>query len=266
MRAFVRTYEYKFTSALVHGTLTCQPTPITLGNSPTIKTFSHPQTLPMSIAHPPLRKHTTHRIPPSTALTLISSYLQASTTNPSLHPDALLTESGPLSASTDGLTLHNLRRIQAGLRGDNLGADLTFSKFGGQGLPDLHHAAGGAPGPIISGTGRRDDGGADEVVVEGWQDREEFEREQEVVVGADGGRSEEMMKRGKGSGVWVLEEEDEVDDDDEDRPIGGGGGVGGLSAMVSGRDKEERKRRKKERKKNDAREREMRRKRERDAE
>lgn len=203
----------------------------------------------MSTANPPLLKHTTRRIPSSAALNLISSYLLASTTNPSLHPDALLTESGPLASSTDGLTLHNLRRIEAGLRGDNLGADLTFSKFGGQGLPDLQA---GTPGPI-SGTGRRggvtgEKGAAEE---EGWQDREEFEREQEVVVGG-GGRGEEMMKRGKGSGVRVLEGED------DDRPIGGG--------VMSAENKEDRKRRKKERKKNENREKEMRRQREREAE
>lgn len=203
----------------------------------------------MLIANPPLRKHTSRRILPSAALNLISSYLLASTTNPSLHPDALLTESGTLASSTDGLTLHNLRRIEAGLRGDNLGADLTFSKFGGEGLPDLHARA---PGPI-SGTGRRGEfngekGAAEE---EGWQDREEFEREQEVVVGG-GGRGEEMMKRGKGSGVRVLEEKD------DHRPVG-------VGVKLTG-DKEERKRRKKERKKNDAREKEMRRQREREAE
>lgn len=204
----------------------------------------------MFTANPPLRKLSTSRIPHSAALNLISSYLLASTTNPSLHPDALLTESGPLASSTEGLTLHNLRRIEAGLRGDNLGADLTFSKFGGQGLPDLQASA---PRPI-SGTGRRGgftgEKGAAEVV-EGWQDREEFEREQEVVVGG-GGRGEEMMKRGKGSGVRVLEEKD------DDRPIVGGG-------ITSAEDKDK-KRRKKERRRNDRREREKRRQKERGVE
>lgn len=61
-----------------------------------------------------------------------------------------------------------------------------------------------------------------------------------------------MMKRGKGSGVRVLEEEG------DDRPIGGG--------VLSAGDKDERKKRKKERKKNDIREKEMRRQREKEAE
>lgn len=205
----------------------------------------------MSTANPPLRKHTTRRIPRSAALNFISSYLLASTTNPSLHPDALLTESGPLASSTNGLTLHNLRRIEAGLRGDNLGADLTFSKLGGQGLPNLQA---GAPGPI-SGTGRRggvngEKGAAGE---EGWQDREEFEREQEVVVGG-GGRGEEMMKRGKGSGVRVRVLEGE----DDDRPIGGG--------VMPAENKEDRKKRKKERRQNEKREKEMKKQRRREAE
>lgn len=197
----------------------------------------------MFTANPPLRKLSTRRIPNSAALNLISSYLLASITNPSLHPDALLTESGPLASSTEGLTLHNLRRIEAGLRGDSLGADLTFSKFGGQGLPDLRA---GTLGPI-SGTGRRGGFTGEKGVaeVEGWQDREEFEREQEVVVGG-GGRGEEMMKRGKGSGVRVLEEKD------DDRPIGGG--------VTSAEDKD--RKRRKERRKNEKRERERKRQRE----
>lgn len=202
----------------------------------------------MSTANPPLRKHTTRRIPRSAALNFISSYLRASRTNPSLHPDALLTESGPLASKTDGLTLHNLRRIEAGLRGDNLGADLTFSKFGGQGLPNLQASA---PGPI-SGTGRRGGVNGEKGVAgeEGWQDREEFEREQEVVVGG-GGRGEEMMRRGKGSGVRVLEGED------DDRPIGGG--------VMLAENKEDRKRRKREKRKNEKREQEMRKQRKREA-
>lgn len=201
----------------------------------------------MATANPPLRKHTTRRIPRSAALNLISSYLLASKTNSSLHPDALLTESGPLASYTDGLTLHNLRRIQAGLRGENLGANLTFSKFGGQELPNLQARA---PGPI-SGTGRRSGVNGEKVTAgeEGWQDREEFEREQEVVVGG-GGRGEEMMKRGKGSGVKVLEGED------DDRPMGGG---------VSVENKEDRKKRKRERRKNEKREKEMRKQRKREA-
>lgn len=209
----------------------------------------------MATANPPLRKHTTRRIPRSAALNLISSYLLASKTNPSLHPDALLTESGPLASYTDGLTLHNLRRIEAGLRGDNLGADLTFSKFGGQGLPNLQARA---PGPI-SGTGRRGGANGEKGTAgeEGWQDREEFEREQEVVVGG-GGRGEEMMKRGKGSGVRVRVLEGE----DDDRPIGGDGGGGDV---VSVENKEDRKKRKRERKQNEKREKEMRKQRKREA-
>lgn len=61
-----------------------------------------------------------------------------------------------------------------------------------------------------------------------------------------------MKKRGKGSGVRVLEGED------DDRPIGGG--------VMSAGNKEDRKRRKRERRKNENREKEMRKQREREAE
>ena len=149
-------------------------------------------------AHPPHHHHSTERISPSHALSLLSSYLEAASTEAYLHPNALLTPSGPTTPATGaqnvGLVLHNLKRVEAGLRGEQLGADLTFEKYGGQGLPELmptengfhdmtNEAVGGAPASS---------GG----VGEGWQDKILFEREQEVVQGeigktdnaADGGR------------------------------------------------------------------------------
>ncbi len=191
----------------------------------------------MSSAYPPLRHHSTIRVPPARALALLSSYLTASTIDASLHPDALLTESGPIgtsAGSSTGLTLHNLRRVEAGLKGENLGADLTFQKFGGQRLPDLH---------LAFGTGGKGEGrGAQRD--EEWQDREEFERQQVVVDGGFGEKEVqfEEMHRDAGGDVEVpLVKE----------------------TMLSIGDKEERKRRKKERRMRDLREKEMRRQKER---
>lgn len=93
-----------------------------------------------------------------------------------------------------GLVLHNLKRVEAGLKGEQLGADLTFERHGGQGLPGLMLTENGFHDMTSKGVG-----GAPaslEGVREGWQDKIVFEREQEVVQGeigkrdhvADGGR------------------------------------------------------------------------------
>ncbi|KAL2040116.1 hypothetical protein N7G274_007019 [Stereocaulon virgatum] len=200
----------------------------------------------MTTAYPPHRLHTTTQISPSQALTLLSAYLHATTTDPSLHPNALLTDNGPItpsSGSTTGLVLHNLKRVEAGLRGEHLAADLTFEKFGGEGLPGLMPVGGGSEG------GKEVVGGAKEADLDlgmegGWQDKEEFEREQEVVQG-------ELGNRENGVGAEAGEE---------------GGQVPTVRATKSGREIEQRRKMKKERKIRDRKEREAKRKREKDAE
>ncbi|KAI9834837.1 MAG: hypothetical protein M1819_002745 [Sarea resinae] len=80
-------------------------------------------------AYPPIAHHPStsaaHPISAATALEHISAYLAATNANAALHPDALLTERGPQSSSTNGgLVLHQLRRVEAGLRGEHLGAEV----------------------------------------------------------------------------------------------------------------------------------------------
>lgn len=149
------------------------------------------------ISYPPHRLHTSHPIPTSQVLDLLSTYLIATDTDASLHPNALLTESGPISAnsgSNTGLVLHNLKRVEAGLRGEHLGADLSFSKFGGEGLPQLQAGKNGMRPTDRTNLGKGADvDGRDldvdmENAEEGWQDRSEFEREQEVTQGEVGQR------------------------------------------------------------------------------
>ncbi|KAF2842770.1 hypothetical protein M501DRAFT_913721, partial [Patellaria atrata CBS 101060] len=69
----------------------------------------------------------TTAVPPSRALELLQSYLAASTKAPHLHPDSTFTPSGlkyPLaSGAAGGIVLHNLRRVEAGLRGEHLEPD-----------------------------------------------------------------------------------------------------------------------------------------------
>ena len=148
----------------------------------------------MTTAYPPAVHHSTIPISTSEALSLLSAYLEATSADPSLHPRAPLTEHGPvapLSGSNTGLVLHNLRRVEAGLRGENLGEDLTFQKYGGDGLPEL------MPNGVAEGASKhahRDPSYDDkqegvEAVESEWQDKSEYERQQEVVQGDIGQRA-----------------------------------------------------------------------------
>ncbi len=200
----------------------------------------------MTTAHPPYRLHSSTQVSPSRALSLLSAYLEATATDPSLHPNALLTENGPItpsSGSSTGIVLHTLKRVEAGLRGEHLAADLTFEKLGGDGLPEL------MPGNTENPVGTVDESQKEYpngLVESEWQDREEFEREQEVVEGDIGDRNNTLEDG--------FEEE--------------GGKVPKVktTSTKSVKEKEERKKAKKDRKKEQKASLEARRKRERDAE
>ncbi|KAL8731353.1 MAG: hypothetical protein Q9166_003445 [cf. Caloplaca sp. 2 TL-2023] len=134
-----------------------------------------------------MRHLSSQRISPSRAQQLLAEFLEATTTDPSLHPNALLTEDGPIVASSGstGLVLHNLKRVETGLRGEHLAADLTFKSFGGEGLPDVMNN--GIPGGA-------EEGGkgilhVEQDADEGWQDKGEYEREQAIEQGEVGSRS-----------------------------------------------------------------------------
>lgn len=145
----------------------------------------------MTTAYPPAVHHSITRVSTSEALSLLTAYLEATTTDPSLHPSARLTEHGPVAPSSGpntGLVLHNLRRVEAGLRGEDLGEDLTFQKYGGDGLPELmpngvaEDADNDAFGDLLSKE-------QEDVEMQGeWQDKAEFERQQGVVQGDIGKR------------------------------------------------------------------------------
>ena len=143
----------------------------------------------MTTAYPPHRFHSSTQVSPSRALLLLSAYLEATATDASLHPNALFTENGPItpsSGSSTGLVLHTLKRVEAGLRGEHLAADLAFEKFDGDALPEPIFGNAGNPVPTVEGSQMKQHTGA----VEGeWQDKEEFEREQELVEGDIGDRA-----------------------------------------------------------------------------
>lgn len=160
--------------------------------------------------------------------------------------------------------LHNLRRVEAGLRGENLGEDLKVWKHG-EGLD------GGVPGSAMVldddddgvGLAKGDANASEEHVYYGdrallrgklrvgetmegeWQDKSEFERQQEVVQG-DVGKRHNAVERG-------------VEGD-------GGGNVPHVQALWSPEDRPTRRNEKKERKKKEQKEREAQRQKRKDAE
>jgi hypothetical protein len=72
---------------------------------------------------PPHRVHAPAGLTADDALGRLSAYLEAAEQQPHLHPDARLTVSGVefnTAGAAGGVVLHNLRRLQAGLRGELL--------------------------------------------------------------------------------------------------------------------------------------------------
>lgn len=80
-------------------------------------------------SYPPVvhHDHLTQTLNPSTAQGQLKIFLEKTSTHPHLHPDSLLSTTGITysahSGPSGGLAIHHLRRIEAGLRGENLVAD-----------------------------------------------------------------------------------------------------------------------------------------------
>lgn len=216
-------------------------------------------------AYPP--SHTYHpvrSIAPSDAQEVLSAYLSKCESNPHLHPDSTLSRTGvsfsATSGPTGGLAIHHLRRIEAGLRGENLGIESEEELLGkfGDVLPEGNDErldeviAYGLNGRKKSRREGRDESEieqwSDQVVqhqeiesfantpmyrpmheeeeTNGWQDQEVYEQEQGILEGEMGEREGAPSVKQNGNVPEIMEE-----------------GVG-----RSERDKEERKRRKKEKK------------------
>lgn len=96
-------------------------------------------------SYPPMRSHPhlTKRLTPAEAQQRLAAFLKRTETQPHLHPDAQLSANGirfaAQSGPKGGLALHHLRRIEAGLRGENLVAETAeelAQEFGGEELPE----------------------------------------------------------------------------------------------------------------------------------
>ncbi|CAG8924675.1 unnamed protein product [Penicillium salamii] len=87
--------------------------------------FSGPRALP------PTSVESTTPISQAQAQEFLRAYLDRANTDPSLQPNAGISEHGPVSRTTaaaPNLILHNLKRVQAGLAGELLGRDLTAAQ------------------------------------------------------------------------------------------------------------------------------------------
>ncbi|OBT80635.1 hypothetical protein VF21_00385 [Pseudogymnoascus sp. 05NY08] len=144
---------------------------------------------------PPHHSKPSHPIPPSLALTHLTTYLTAATTTPSLLPNATLQPTGPIAPSdaASNLTIQHLRRVEAGLRGEWLAPVL-----------DLEESYPAAVDDTKGGEGEKGDV---EMGTDGWQDLDEYQREQSVEVGELGG--ETVVASEEGAAVEVKASEGE---------------------------------------------------------
>jgi len=99
-----------------------------------------------------------------TALVFLSAYLSSTESQPHLLPNARLEASGPQSGSSkSSVILHNLQRVEAGLKGEWLAPVLDFEE-GVEVVED---------GDAVEQDAQQTEG-------EGWQDIDEYQREQSV--------------------------------------------------------------------------------------
>ncbi|KAH6673187.1 hypothetical protein B0J14DRAFT_482493 [Halenospora varia] len=142
-------------------------------------------------AFPPTRSIPSIPLPPDTALKYLTSYLASLPNNPHLLPNARLTSAGPTDGTSSSITIHNLQRVEAGLRGEFLKPEL-----------ELEEEAVGVAEGMDDGTNKEGTDG------EGWQDLGEYQREQSI----EGGEIQEDARVGNGA------EGDEDEDEDAEAP------------------------------------------------
>lgn len=128
-------------------------------------------------AFPPHHTIPSIPIPQEIALKFLSNYLEATKTSPYLLPNARLESSGPTAGSSaSSVTIHNLRRVEAGLRGEWLAPTLDLEE-------GIVTVAEGMDDGMNKGQAVNEEGEA-----EGWMDLDEYQREQSIEGGEIGER------------------------------------------------------------------------------
>jgi hypothetical protein len=173
----------------------CSKTKVSLSN------FNSIQIPPATMsAFPPQRTIPSIPISQEIALKFLSNYLEATTSSPYLLPNARLESSGPTAGSSaSSVTIHNLRRVEAGLRGEWLAPTLDLEEGNitvAEGMDD--------------GTNKGQDVN-EEGEGEGWMDLDEYQREQSIEGGEVGDRIQGVAEVGDSDfeGPQVVEEEKE---------------------------------------------------------
>jgi len=178
-------------------------------------TFNVPEPLP------PTTILSTKGISQSAAHDFLAAYLDRAATDPSLQPNATISEHGPISRTTGApnLTLHTLKRVQAGLAGQVLGQDLSLQAHGGRRFSS--EQTGDEYTDINANS-------------QGWEDRQRFEVAPEDDDQEDAGAMDTQFD---------FEKEKVIQVNEDGMPISSFGKI----------DKEERKRKKKERRQSEKR-------------
>lgn len=161
-------------------------------------------------AFPPHRSTEALPISIGNAQQFLSAYLAASKTYPHLLPNARLEPSGPTAGSSNSsVIIHNLQRVEAGLRGEWLAPTLELDEG-------------------VKVTKGMDDGtntgeAATETEGEGWMDLDQYQREQSIEGGEVGS-----------PGAVVIAQEG--DSDLEDNRARGGDDESGIANEKDGED------------------------------
>jgi hypothetical protein len=154
-------------------------------------------------AFPPHRLGASVPVNQEIALKFLSKYLEAAKTSPHLLPNAKLDPSGPTAgSSSSSVTIHNLQRVEAGLKGEWLAPTLDLEE---NNVP----MAEGMDDGVNQGQGAQS-GGED-----GWMDLDDYQRAQSV----DGGEIEEggaqLARNGEDSDLEDEREHKGRDGEDE---------------------------------------------------
>jgi hypothetical protein len=196
------------------------------------------------------------------ATRMLETYLTHSESHPHLHPDPIFTSRGFTFAAAGGpqggLVMHNLRRLAAGMRGEYMEPEVTPEPEDISTHITLNGSRNAGGGGILKHSSREED-------IEGWMDKEDYEREEGVIeIGEIGPRSSFVRQGGGETEVEITGGPDfeggrkrKTSGLGEEDGDGDGAGVedkaGGEGRVV---DKEARKKAKKEKRKQEQKEKE----------